>query len=45
VNPYGGGSILIEYFIRELPLQYHLCALWEDEVIKQTRGGGCLVEP
>ena len=28
----------------ELPLQQHLRALWEDKVIKEARGAGCLVE-
>ena len=38
----GGGAVLIENLTREPSLQHHLRAIWEDEVIEEARGVGCL---
>ena len=40
----GRGAIVIEGLTDEMALQHHLCALREDEVIKEADGAGCLVE-
>jgi len=39
-----GTAVAIECRARELTLQHHLRALWEDEVIEEAGGAGCLVE-
>jgi len=44
VDSRGRGTVVIKRFARELSLQHHLCARWEDEVIKEAGGAGCLVE-
>ena len=44
MDPCGGGTIGIERLARENSLQHHLCAFWEDEVIKEASGTGCLIE-
>ena len=42
---WGGRAVVIGCPARKLSLQHHLRALWEDKVVKETRGTGCLVEP
>jgi len=39
-----GGEALVAFPTYESSIQRHLCALWEDEVIKETGRAGCLVE-
>jgi len=40
----GRVTLVIELLVRELSLQHHFCALWEGKVVKETAGGGRLVE-
>jgi len=41
----GRGTVVVRRLTRESSLQHHLCARWEDEVIKEAGGSSCLVEP
>ena len=40
----GGETVVIGRLARELPLQHHLCAPREGEMVKEAGYAGCLVE-
>ena len=44
MDPCSGVAIGVERLTREYSLQHHLCAFWEDEVIKEADDTGCLIE-
>ena len=38
------GAVVVEYFTREMSLQYHLRAIWEYEAVEEAGAAGCPVE-
>ena len=44
MNSCGRATATIVFIARELSHQPHFSALWEDEVVEETAGGGRLVE-
>jgi len=44
VNPPDGVAAFTGCLARESPLQHHLRALWEDEVVKEAGDAGQLIE-